>query len=98
MDAGFLMFQEKAEQKIESAPDAEGIDSVVQSLYVADPDSPKCFLHRRIAAFFEEEPSGIGKRSGDAPENRGKTQKGLIYNIVVQLFFHVWIERGIDDL
>ena len=49
------MFQEKAEQAIETVPDTENVAFVMQAVYAAEFDSMKCLADGRISALFQKD-------------------------------------------
>lgn len=72
--------------------DAENIAFVMDSAYVVDTDCMKRLADRGIVAFFAKELFGFKERSGGIPQHRDKSEETLVYDIVIQLLFHIWIE------
>lgn len=86
------MFQEKAEQAIEPVPDAYNITLVMNTAYTADTDCMKCLADRWIVTLFTKEPFCLGERSGGILQHGDEGQETLVYDIVIQLFLHIWIK------
>ncbi len=92
------MFQEKAEQAIETVPDTENVAFVMQAVYAAEFDSMKCLTDRWILTLFQKDSSGACISGRHVPKDGGESQHTLIYEVIVQLFLHVRIEGEIHNL
>lgn len=76
--------------------DAEGVQLVVQALYIADFDGAEGFFDGRISALVKENPTAPG--APHIGKNRHIRQKALVDEIVVQLPLHTGIDGEVDNV